>query len=128
MIGSVAALSGALAMTHAPAQNPTAALTVASPKDLPGIWQGTLHSNPDQRLKLKITQTDAGQYRLTLYLVDSNGQSFEATKTTFVGGTLTFTIDMIGSKYAGQISPDGKTITGTWTWRQGPIAPPLDWI
>jgi uncharacterized protein (TIGR03435 family) len=31
---------------------------------------------------------------------------------------LTFTMDAIGGKYEGKMSPDGKTITGTWT--QGP--------
>jgi uncharacterized protein (TIGR03435 family) len=106
------------------AQTPPAP-TPASPMHLPGIWQGTLHADRDQRLELRITQAAAGDYKLTLYLVDRGGQSFEATKITFVGGTLTFTIGMVGSKYVGQISPDGKTITGTWTWTQGPIAQPL---
>jgi hypothetical protein len=123
LIGSIAALSGAMAITQTPttktsAQNPPA----ASPKDLPGVWQGIFHSNRDERLELKITQAADGQYKLTLYRVDQNGQSFEATKTTFVDGMLAFTMEMVSSKYEGKISPDGKTITGTLTQGINPIA------
>jgi uncharacterized protein (TIGR03435 family) len=118
---AIPALFGAAAVfALAPAQNQT-----ASTKDLPGIWQGTLHANPDQRLELKITQPAAGQYKLTLYLVDRNGQSFDATKTTFLNGTLAFVIDMVGGKYTGQISPDGTRITGKWTWTRGTMTQPL---
>ena len=110
--------------TQTSAQSPGSP-QAASPKDLQGVWQGTLHSDRDQRLELKINEAPPGQYKLTLYLVDRNGQSFEATETTFVDGTLEFTIGTVGGKYEGTMSPDGKTITGTWTWTEGPIAQPL---
>ena len=123
LIESIAALSCAMAITQAPttktsAQNQSA----TSPKDLRGIWQGILHATRDERLKLKITQAADGKYQLTLYRVDQNGQSFEATKTTFVDGTLKFTMDIVSSRYEGKISPDGNTITGTWTQGLNPIA------
>jgi len=126
LIGSIAVLSGAIAITQVPtktsAQNPP----TASPKDLPGIWQGILHSNGDERLELKITQAADGHYNLTLYRVDWHGQSFDATKVTFADSTLAFTMDMLSSRYEGKISPDGKTITGTWTQQLNPIALVLD--
>lgn len=111
--------------THSPPLNPTESRAASLPNDLPGIWQGTLHATNDQRLELRITQPAVGQFKLTLYLVDRNGQSFQTTNTTFVDGVLAFTIGMVGGKYEGQISPDGMTITGTWTWTQGPTAEPL---
>jgi len=110
-------------LAQAPAPNPTAALTVASSQRLPGIWQGTLHTDRDWRLELRITQAAAGDYRLILYVIDHAGQSFDSLKTTFVDGKLAFAIDVVGAKYEGRISPDGKTISGTWT--QGQFSPPL---
>jgi uncharacterized protein (TIGR03435 family) len=121
----IATTAIAQSSAQTPPQDPQAQQTAASPNDLSGIWQGTLHSNPDQRLELKITQTGAGQYKLTLFLVDRGGQSFEATKTTFADGTLAFTMGMVGGRYEGRMTPDGKTITGKWTWTQGLAAQPL---
>jgi uncharacterized protein (TIGR03435 family) len=107
------------------AQNPSTALTPVSPMDVLGIWQGTLHAGRDLRLELKITQAAAaGEYKTAFYSIDQGGQSIPVTKTTFANGTLTFSIDAIGGKYEGKISPDGKTITGTWT--QGPNPLPLN--
>ncbi|MGD0347323.1 MAG: TIGR03435 family protein [Terracidiphilus sp.] len=114
------------AQTAAPAgQTPSTALTPASPKDVLGIWQGTLHiaqANRDLRTELKITQAAAGEYKVTFYSIDQGGQPLAASKTTFQDGTLTFTMDAIGGKYEGKMSADGKTITGTWTQGPNPLA------
>lgn len=102
-------------------QNRSTPLTAASPKDVLGIWQGTLHiaqANRDLRTEIKIAPATAGEYKLTFYSIDQGGQPFVASKITFQDGTLSFTMDAIGGKYEGKMSPDGKTITGTWT--QGP--------
>jgi uncharacterized protein (TIGR03435 family) len=104
-------------------QNPPTALTPVSPTDVLGIWQGTLHAGRDLRTELKITPAAAGEYKLSFYSIDQGGQPFAASKTTFQDGTLTFTLDAVGGKYEGKMSPDGKTITGTWT--QGPNPLPL---
>jgi uncharacterized protein (TIGR03435 family) len=104
---------------------PATALTPISPKDVLGIWQGTLHiaqANRDLRTELKITQAAAGEYKAAFYSIDQGGQPIPVTKTTFENGTLTFTIDMISGKYEGKMSADGKTITGTWTQGPNPLA------
>ena len=49
---------------------------------------------------------------MILYLFDRRGQSFAATKTTFVNDTLRFDFDIVGAKYEGKMSADGNTITG----------------
>jgi uncharacterized protein (TIGR03435 family) len=75
-------------------------------------------------LELKITQAAAGgEYKATFYSIDQGGQAIPVSKTTFQDGALTFLIDVVGGKYEGKMSADGKTITGTWT--QGPNPIPL---
>ena len=106
----------------APARNPSAAITTVSPKDVLGIWQGTLHipqANRDFRTEIKIMQAAAGEYKATFYSIDQGGQPIGASKTSFAAGVLKFSIDAIGGSYQGTMSADGKTLTGTWTQGQG---------
>lgn len=109
------------------AQSPTPAAatpaTAAAPTGIAGIWQGTLHieqANKDLRIEIKIAKDDKGGYKTTFYSVDQGGQALAATKTAFENGTLTFSLDLIGGKYEGKMSADGKSIAGTWT--QGPAS------
>ncbi len=117
-----AAPAAAPAAPPAPAGAPaTQTSTPASAQDIVGTWQGTLHiaqANRDLRTEIKIVKAADGSYKLTFYSIDQGGQPFVAGKTTFDGGTLTFSMDAIGGKYEGKMSADGKTINGTWT--QGP--------
>jgi len=121
--GAPASAPAAQPVVAPTAQSPSTALTPVSPMDVLGIWQGTLHAGRDLRLELKITQAAGGEYKATFYSIDQGGQPIPASKTTFQDGMLTFTMDMIGGKYEGKMSADGKTITGTWT--QGPNPMPL---
>ena len=122
----------AWAQNAAPAaQNPAPAATTpaapASPTGIAGIWQGTLHieqMNKDLRVEIKIAKDDKGGNKTTFYSIDQGGQSFVATKTAFENGTLTFSLDVIGGKYEGKMSADGKSIAGTWT--QGPASMALN--
>lgn len=112
-----------------PAQNPSTLLTSVSPTNVLGIWQGTLHieqANRDLRIEVRITQAAAGEYKTVFYSIDQGGQPLGANKTSFENGTLTFTMDAIGGKYVGKMSPDGKTIAGTWTQGPSPFALNLD--
>ncbi len=104
---------------------PAAATPAASATDLAGIWQGTLHiaqANRDLRTEIKIAKNADGSYKLTFYSIDQGGQPLVADKTTFEGGKLAFAMDAIGGKYEGTMSPDGKSIAGTWTQGPNPLA------
>lgn len=131
--GQAAAGAGApaAAQSTAPAaepagQNQSTAITAVSPMDVLGIWQGTLHAGRDLRTELKITQAAAGEYKATFYSIDQGGQPIPVTKTTFENGALIFTIDMISGKFEGKMSPDGKTIVGTWSQGPNPLALTLE--
>ena len=118
----------AAAPTASPAAQSSTAPAVtapASPTDLAGIWQGTLHivqANRDLRTEIKIAKAADGSYKTTFYSIDQGGQAIVADKTVFQDGTLTFTMDAIGGKYEGKMSADGKTIAGTWTQGPNPLA------
>jgi uncharacterized protein (TIGR03435 family) len=131
--------SGASATPQTPAQAPASAApatepgqeaapatpAAASATDIVGIWQGKLHieqANRDLRTEIKIAKADGGGYKTTFYSIDQGGQPIVASKTAFENGMLTFSIDFINGKYEGKMSPDGKTITGTWTQGPNPLA------
>jgi uncharacterized protein (TIGR03435 family) len=92
-------------------------------QDVAGQWQGTLHAGSnDLRIILKIAKDD-GKLAVTMYSIDQGGQPFKATGVGMDGSTLRLRIDVIGGKFEGKLSGDGKTIAGTWT--QGPSPLPL---
>lgn len=117
----------------APATTPPPAASAASPAsatEIAGVWQGTLHIvqvNRDLRIVNKITKNDKGVLKVAFYSIDQGGgQSIEASKTSFDGGVLKYSIDAISGTYEGKMSADGKTIDGTWT--QGPTSFPLNLV
>lgn len=125
------AVSGASAQTPAPKAAEAAQSAPASPaqsaQDITGIWQGTLHipqANRDLRIVDKISKDDKGALKVLDYSIDQGGQPLPATKASFDAGVLKFSIEGIGGSFEGKISPDGQTITGTWT--QGPGSLPLN--
>jgi len=120
-----AAPSPAATGQSAPAAAAQGAPAPASPTDLLGIWQGTLHipqANRDLRIEIKITKVDAGGYKIAFYSVDQGGQAIVADKTSLDSGAVTFSVDAIGGKYEGKMSGDGKTIAGTRTQGPAPLA------
>jgi hypothetical protein len=76
-----------------------------------GKRTGTLHipqANRDLRIENKISKDDKGNLKVVDYSIDQGGQPLVANKASFDGGVLTYSIDRIGGKYEGKMSPDGK--------------------
>lgn len=95
----------------------------ATAQDVTGQWQGTLKAGKDLRIIVKITKDDA-RLQAMFYSIDQPAPPLKASGVRFDGGTLTFNIDLIGGKYEGKLSGDGKSMNGTWT--QGPTPLPLN--
>jgi uncharacterized protein (TIGR03435 family) len=110
--------AGALLSQVAVAQAAPAAKT-----DIVDSWQGTLHVGRDLRTILKIEKAPDGTLKSTLFSIDQGANSIAAKTTTFAGGTLKVSIEAIDGTYEGKMSPDGTTITGTFT--QGDRPNPL---
>ncbi len=94
-----------------------------APQGIADTWQGTLHAGRDLRTVVKISKADDGGYKAVFYSIDQGGDGLPVTKITLDGTTVKMSLTMIGGTYEGKLSPDGKTITGTWT--QGPNPLPL---
>jgi len=97
---------------------PAAAGTPPVLRDIVGIWQGTLHipaANRDLRIVGKISKDDKGALKVMFYSIDQGGSALAANNPSFNDPVLKFSIDVISGKYEGKMSPDGKTIAGTWT-------------
>jgi uncharacterized protein (TIGR03435 family) len=114
--------------TQTAAAAQSAAAPTASPKDIVGIWQGTLHipktdEHPqvDLRLVVKISKTDAGALKAVWYSIDQGGQSVPVATVNFQDGVLKFTVTVVPRSYEGKMSEDGKSIAGTWMEGTMPI-------
>jgi uncharacterized protein (TIGR03435 family) len=124
---SVAILSAsfllAIAVTPvAPAQTPSAA-AAQDPRDLAGQWQGAVPAQPPgpgagQRIVFQVTRADGGAWKTVFNYIDlvaaGNGIP-RAANLTLQGSAVHITVPGNGGRYQGQLSPDGQTITGTWT-------------
>ena len=93
-------------------------------QDITGDWQGTFTAAREQRTILRISRQLDGSLQLRLLLVNENppdwGSGNLANAVSLEGSDFKFTIDGLNASYAGKLSADGNSITGTLT-RGAPI-------
>jgi hypothetical protein len=100
-----------------------ATLTLAGPamaQAYDGDWAGTLEAG-GQKLRLELhLKTVSGEATAVLDSLDQ-GSTIPATAVKTDGGELSILFLAIGGELKGKLSPDGKTITGSFT--QGATLP-----
>jgi hypothetical protein len=100
-----------------------AALALAGPamaQAYDGDWAGTLEAG-GQKLRLELhVKTEAGAATAVLNSLDQDS-TVPATAVKTDGGELSILFLAVGGELKGKLSPDGKTITGSWT--QGATLP-----
>lgn len=85
-----------------------------------GTWQGTLRVGPQSvgpqslRLVIKIALVD-DKLAATLYNIDQPSQPLRANSVSREGLIVKMAIAALGGTYEGKLSPDGSTMTGTWS-------------
>lgn len=108
-----------LGVMHAAAAQ---AQAVAQKTGIDDTWQGTLHApQKDLRTVLKISKTDTGALKAQMYSIDQGGQGIPVSSITFEGSTLKYAIEMIDGTYEGKMSPDHRSIAGTWKQGANPL-------
>jgi pimeloyl-ACP methyl ester carboxylesterase len=86
-------------------------------QDITGNWQATItspHGKPF-RMVLQVTHDDCRALKARIYSIDQGPTGDWADFITLHDSTVKFVVGMIHLSYEGKLSPDGKTITGTWT-------------
>src|SRR5579863_8430699 len=91
------------------------AASVAHAQDIAGDWQGTLDTGMGQlRLVLHIVKAADGSLTATLDSVDQNANGIPVKSATLKASKLSLDVEDVHGTYDGTVSPDGKTISGTW--------------
>jgi uncharacterized protein (TIGR03435 family) len=94
---------------------------VARAQDISGNWQGTLKVGKDLRIIFNLYKGDKDGWSAKMYSIDQTKQAIPVNSVTRQGSDIKMTVDMIGGSFAGKLSEDGKTITGTWTQATQPF-------
>ena len=85
-----------------------------------GDWNGTLKAYADLRLTLHVQQ-EGDVYKATIDSIDQGAKGIPVSNATFEGKRLKLTLDVIKAGFEGDLSDDGKTITGTWSQGGGSL-------
>ena len=96
---------------------------VAQAQDIAGDWQGTLSAGgQDLRLVLHITNAPDGSLKAVLDSIDQPGANgIPVSSISLKDSKLDLGVETVHGTYEGKVSPDAKTISGTWT--QGAALP-----
>jgi uncharacterized protein (TIGR03435 family) len=89
--------------------------SVLAAQDLSGTWQGTIQTDKELRIVLKISKAENGTLKAVFDSIDGSGLIRPVNPITLQGTTLNFAILGIGGSYEGKLSADGNSITGSWT-------------
>jgi uncharacterized protein (TIGR03435 family) len=96
-------------------------------QNIAGTWQGALKANGpngsvELRTVIKISRSDDESLKATFYSIDQNPTPINANSCTLKGSSLKIFISQLNGTYAGTVSSDGNSISGTWS-QSGPAIP-----
>jgi hypothetical protein len=96
----------------------------ADKSDIAGDWTGTLKTpGPELRLVLHVQKAEGEAWKATLDSVDQGSNGIPVAQVSLDGNRLKLDVAAVKGTYDGEVSADGKTITGKW--QQGGADMPL---
>jgi pimeloyl-ACP methyl ester carboxylesterase len=84
-------------------------------QDIPGQWQGTLHTPAPFRIVLKVSQDEGAKLRASFISPDNDPDYLPVTNISIADGVVRFSVAMIEGSYEGKMNEEGNRIDGTWT-------------
>jgi hypothetical protein len=97
---------------------------VLSGQTFTGTWQGAFQvplTSGELRtvIRISMAETDklaeANKLMAVFYSIDLDAKPIQASTVTVNGSTINISFPQMKASYEGKISPDGKTIKGTWS-------------
>ncbi|MGO9337155.1 MAG: serine hydrolase domain-containing protein [Terracidiphilus sp.] len=90
-------------------------VAAAKPSPVDGIWLGTLTAGSNSlRIQLHVKSDTAGHEFCTLDSLDQRAMGLDCTKVVFAAPDFSFDVPAVHGSWAGKLSADGNTLTGTW--------------
>jgi len=81
-----------------------------------GIWLGALQAgSASLRIQLHIKSDNTGQEFCSLDSLDQHAMGLECAKAVFSGDDFSFDVPPVQGHFAGRLSADGNTLSGTWS-------------
>ena len=84
-------------------------------QSITGAWQATLPAPASQRIVIKIDKPPDGILHGGLIHIDTGPEGLPLTNVVLAGSDVTIEQAFGGVSFKGKLSPDGKSIDGTWT-------------
>lgn len=109
----------ALASLMAPAQQnssaPPPAASAPTKAAVDGIWLGELHAGgATLRVQIVVKADSTGKLSCALDSLDQGTMGLPCDRVEFSAGDLSFDVPSVHGHWAGKLSADAKTLTGTW--------------
>lgn len=86
------------------------------PSRVDGIWLGSLQAGgASLRIQVHIKSDQGGKEYGSLDSLDQHAMGLDCSAVTFSGDDFGFDVAVVKGHYAGKLSTDGNTLTGSWT-------------
>ena len=86
------------------------------PSRVDGIWLGTLQAGgASLRIQVHVKSDNSGKESCSLDSLDQHAMGLDCTAVTFSSDDLAFDVPVVKGHFAGKLSADGNTLTGTWS-------------
>lgn len=86
------------------------------PSRVDGIWLGSLQAGGSSlHIQLHVKSDNNDQEFCSLDSLDQHAMGLECAKVVFSGDDFSFDVPMVTGRYAGTLSADGNSLTGTWS-------------
>jgi CubicO group peptidase (beta-lactamase class C family) len=91
-------------------------VAAAKPSPVDGIWLGTLIAgSASLRIQLRVKSDSAGHEFCSLDSLDQGAMGLDCAKAVFAAPDFSFEVPIVHGAWAGKLSADGNTLTGTWS-------------